>query len=320
MVLTHLLLAKNIKVFLLLLAVIMVEWVILINFFGLNEIQIMLQHFVQIVQNVDYIHGIEYPQPFFSIGDGNDGSRATKTLIFILITGLFTLNFYFSDKKNFTQNEKILLLIFYIYSVVSFKNALGRSDGPHIMLSSDWIVILLFLYIFHSFFEKIFFKITLKLNQLKTVLGFMLVILVIYNFNFNKIINYKINFALNKINNDNTFISKDRSEIINLISLEIKDQRCIQNFTGDLSLPYLLGKPNCTIFISPWLASGNNYEKIFINELKQKKVKHIIYNSPIFEVDNIKTSERLKLVNSFIKENYKETLNKNNYIIMSLVK
>ena len=58
-------------------------------------------------------------------------SRATKTLLFILLAGLLTLNFCFSNDKKLTQNEKILLLILYIYSVISFKNALGRSDGPH---------------------------------------------------------------------------------------------------------------------------------------------------------------------------------------------
>lgn len=319
-VLIHLLLAKNIKIFFLMIAAVILNWLILINLFGLNEIKVMLQHFIQIVKNVDYMHGMEYPQPFFSIGDGSDGSRATKTLLFILIAGLLTLNFCFSNTKKFTQNEKILLLILYIYSVVSFKNALGRSDGPHIMVSSDWIVILLFLYVCHLFLEKMLSKFSFNLIKLKFISGFILVTLTINNFNLDKIINYKKNFYLNKINNDNTFVGKDRSEIINLISLKIKDQKCVQNFTGDLSLPYLLGKPNCTIFISPWLASGNNYEKLFVDQLKQKKVKYIIYNSPVFEVDNIKTSERLKLVNLFIKENYREILSKNNYVLMSLVK
>ena len=318
-VLIHLLFAKNIKIFLILASSVFLNWLILINFFGLNEINIMMQHFIQIVKNVDFIHGIEYPQPFFSIGDGNDGSRATKTLLFILLAGLLTLNFCFSNDKKLTQNEKILLLILYIYSVISFKNALGRSDGPHIMLSSDWIVILLFLYFCHLFFEKMLSKFSLNLVKLKTILGVGLVILILKNFNFNKITNYKNNFLLNKTNNDNTFVNEDRSEIINLISSKIRDQRCVQNFTADLSLPYLLGKPNCTTFISPWLASGNSYENKFIGELKQKKVKYIIYNSPAFEVDNIKTSERLKLVNSFIKENYKEILSENNYILMRLV-
>ena len=220
-----------------------------------------MQHFVQIVKNVDFIHGIEYPQPFFSIGDGNDGSRATKTLLFILLAGLLTLNFCFSNDKKLTQNEKILLLILYIYSVISFKNALGRSDGPHIMLSSDWIVIYYF-YIFVIYFLKKCYKFSLNLVKLKTILGVGLVILILKNFNFNKITNTKI-ILLNKTNNDNTFVNEDRSEIINLISSKIRDQRCVQNFS-DLSLPYLLGKPNCTTFISPWLASGNSYENKFI--------------------------------------------------------
>ena len=87
-------------------AAVILNWLILINFFGLNEINIMLQHFIQIVKNVDYMHGMEYPQPFFSIGDGGDGSRATKTLLFILIAGLLTLNFCFSNIKSLPRMFK----------------------------------------------------------------------------------------------------------------------------------------------------------------------------------------------------------------------
>ena len=80
-VLIHLLFAKNIKIFLILASSVFFKLVNFDKFFGLNEINIMMQHFVQIVKNVDFIHGIEYPQPFFSIGDGNDGSRATKNIV-----------------------------------------------------------------------------------------------------------------------------------------------------------------------------------------------------------------------------------------------
>ena len=50
--------------------------------------------------------------------------------------------------------------------------------------------------------------------------------------------------------------------------------------------------------------SGKKYENLFIEELIKKKVKYIIYNSPIYEVDNIKTSSRLRLVDAYLKNNY----------------
>ena len=74
-------------------------------------------------------------------------------------------------------------------------------------MSSDWIVILLFLYVCHLFLEKSY-KFSFNLIKLKFISGFILVILTINNFNLDKIINYKKNFYLNKINNDNTFLSR----------------------------------------------------------------------------------------------------------------
>ena len=125
----------------------------------------MFSHFLQLVTNVDYMHGLEFPRPLFSLGDGNDGTRATKMIILILILGFLTINFTFTKKKYLSKNEQILLLIFYIYTVISFKNALGRSDGPHIMLSSDWIVIMLFFYIFQLVADNLKEKNRFKKNK-----------------------------------------------------------------------------------------------------------------------------------------------------------
>ena len=83
-----------------------------------------------------------------------------------------------------------------------------------------------------------------------------------------------------------------------------------------MSLPYFLNKPSCTKFFSAWLASGTKIETEFINLLKEKNVKYIIYSSPIYQVDGIKTSERLKNVNSFIQKNYEEVLSKKGYILL----
>ena len=45
------------------------------------------------------MHGLKYPEPFFSIGDNPHGARATRGLLLQLTAGLFVLNYIFSDKK-----------------------------------------------------------------------------------------------------------------------------------------------------------------------------------------------------------------------------
>lgn len=314
------LLAKKIKLLLILIFVYFINWILLINIFGFNEISIMFEQYFQIAKNIDIIHGIDFPQPFFSIGDGENGTRATKILLFLLLIGLITIKVTLTKNDYFSKNEKIFLIILYIYSIISFKNALGRSDGPHIMVSSDWISILLFFYFFHYFFYKFLNKIKFDNNLSKKILHVGLLIVIFFNFDLNRLKNYKAGFEKNLANEDKTFLSQDREIIVKKISSFIHNEKCIQNFTKDLSLPYLLDRPNCTSFIAPWLASGKKFENKFISELKNKKVKYVIFQSPAFIVDEIKTSDRLVLVNDYISKNYTEFFNQKEYIIYKLEK
>ena len=118
-------------------------------------------------------------------------------------------------------------------------------------------------------------------------------------------------------NDDKTFINEDRKEIIEEISNFTNKETCIQNFTVDLTLLYFLNKPSCTKFSPAWIASGKKMETKYINLLKEKNVKYIIYSLPTdYYIDGISTAERLKFVNSFIQKNYEEVLNKKGYILL----
>ena len=232
--------------------------------------------------------------------------------------GFITTSVVFLKNNYFKINEKCLLAVLYFYSIISFKNALGRSDGPHIMITSDWPTILLCLYFLHLIFYNFtkFYKINLNIKTIQKTLSLGILIIILSNININKLKNYNLNFEKYIKNDDKTFINEDRKEIIEEISNFINEEACIQNFTADLSLPYFLNKPSCTKFFSAWLASGKKIETEFINLLKEKKVKYIIYDSPIYQVDGIKTSKRLEIVNSFIKMNYEEVLSKKGYILL----
>ena len=112
------------------------------------------------------------------------------------------------------------------------------------------------------------------------------------------------------------FKSDERKEILSEIFQIIKNENCINNFTVDLSLPYLFDKPTCTKFFSSWIVSGNKTENEYINSLKKEKSKYIIYNSPYFKVDKIPTNKRLKVVDSYIKQNYYEVYKYRDYSIV----
>ena len=315
----HLLFSNKIKESFSIIIFLTINWLLVLVFFGANEVGVMFEQFLHIAKNIDKIHGLEYPQPFFSMGEG-DGSRATKSLVTLLFLGFVTSSVVLNKNKYFTINEKCLLVFFYIYTIFSFKNALGRSDGPHIVEASEWISILIFFYLFHFFFYKFYFFFNFKkiLKNSKLILTICLFALVLSEINLKKTMNYNSNFMAYINNDDKSFLKGDRGMIVKEISALIKDVDCIQNFTTDLSLPYLLGKPNCTKFVAPWLISGNFLEKQFVDILKKNKVKYIIYMSPAFRVDGIKTSDRLKTANSFIKKNYNVLWEKDGYIIVKL--
>ena len=68
---------------------------------------------------------------------------------------------------------------------------------------------------------------------------------------------------------DEVYINDKTKNFINFMGNELKNESCIYNFTEDLSIPYLLKKPSCTKYFSPWLASGRKLENDYINILKK---------------------------------------------------
>ena len=138
------------------------------------------------------------------------------------------------------------------------------------------------------------------------------------NIKFNNIINFKARFEKSINAPDTGYMSHERINIIDLLKNETADERCIQNFTVDLAIPYLIKKPTCTKYFASWLASGFNIEKDYIAQLKNKKVKYILYSSPTFIVDDLKTADRLKYVNKFILDNYINVIKRDGYTLLKL--
>ena len=94
-----------------------------------------------------------------------------------------------------------------------------------------------------------------------------------------------------------------------------KNENCIANLSFDLSIIYLLKKKSCTKFIAPYLASGVKNENVLIQELKNKKPKYILYDSP-FSFDGIPPKKRLPVLNNFIEKYYVPFYEDDGYIIL----
>ena len=321
--LIYLLISKNFKDFTTTFFFFLTNFLIIYFYLGPNEINNFFDQIIHIIKNIDKIHGLEYPRPFFSIGNLPNGARATKILIFFTITSVLLGPIIFFKNKFLITQEKILILFFYLYSLISFKNALGRSDSAHIMLSSDWVTLILFYFSIFSLFYFYFIKFNKFFFQ--KILN-ILICLIIIATTIPHFYNKKIFNSFENINNylqtpNSKFITynedhKERVKVVNKIKEITKGDNCVQNFTADLVMPYLLNKPTCSKFFSSWILSGNNKEIEYIDYLKQEKAEHIIYLSPIFVVDQIPTNKRLLKVDSYIKKNYTEIFNHKGYVIV----
>ena len=100
-----------------------------------------------------------------------------------------------------------------------------------------------------------------------------------------------------------------------------RNSDCIQIFTFDLALPYLLKKPSCTKYFASWLASPTNNQKDYILNIEKIKPNFILYQSEgknfnlTYKAESPEVFERLSLVNLYILDNYEFYKQLDDYVI-----
>ena len=131
---------------------IIIGWILFYKIIGLEEFKSFLYNTKEVYQTQDWLHGFIHPEPFSS---DRHSSRATKILLILILSGLLIINLNFFKYKNISNESKILLIFILILSIVSYKTALGRSDGPHIRSVTGLPMLLLCIIILNLFFDFI---------------------------------------------------------------------------------------------------------------------------------------------------------------------
>jgi hypothetical protein len=294
-------------------------FIIFILIFSFSEFNALIINIFSVIRNIDLLHGLEHPQPFFYSDEIQHGFRASKALLLQLVAGLLILTSVIYKENNYSINQKVFLIFLYLLCIVSYKNALGRSDSYHIKLCSDLQSIIISFYILiliKNLFDKYKF---INLNKTSSLIISLILILPFFfkNLNFENIYNFKNNATKFIYADDKEFLTLEYQQNISKIEEIFKDETCFQNFTEDLSIPYLIKKPTCTKYLGSWLASGKTLEADYIKILKIRKPKYILYSSPTFSFDNLNTQKRLKYVNEYIVNNYKPYKSFNGFDILS---
>ena len=280
-------------------------WIIIYFFLGSREFDFFIENIIFIYKYSAWIQGIPYPQPFSDFSILN--LFATGALIFITIQALIILNIFFSTNK-LENNLKIFYLFLFLVSLTHFSTGLTRSDGGHIKTALSFPVFSLTIF-FTSFClnlkSNIFhnFLLLKKKNYIKSVI-FIFLFFIIANTNFKNIKNFK-RFKDYTLAENNKLLNDRYIFLIRQLKPIYKDENCIQVFTHDAALPYLLKKVTCNKFHMVYMIGTLENQKKYIKDLENKANRYIITDGEQFYNIHYPPNEYYKLIYSYIKENYR---------------
>ena len=100
---------------------------------------------------------------------------------------------------------------------------------------------------------------------------------------------------------DYKFLNNDYLNFLDIYGDLVKNEKCIQQFTDDNAIPYLLNKPTCTKYYVHAHVIQNWTEDDFIKEINNTKPQYILYTS---EVNWFKSRNNAPKANRYILENY----------------
>ncbi len=289
----HLALTKKNKEIFYLIFFIILNWFFLYLILN-KEFSYFINNTFLIFKEMNYIHGLIHPTPFT---DQPNSSRATKTLMLILICIMISINLI--SKKKY-PNEFVKLIIFFtIISVGSYLYALGRSDGPHIKNSFGFPLITFVIFISYFLLKKMKKFSSIKFFSLNFVIFIFLISSL--NIEISNLLSFKKRFQKYIYLEDHTFLSDKEKKLVQFLEPKVKDLECIQLFSNDAILYYLLRKKSCSKYYFVWSASSIYNQKRFIDDLQKVDLVIVGGHKNLWDFP---LNEKLFLVDDYIDENF----------------
>jgi hypothetical protein len=270
-------------------------------YLGASEIQSFFYNTKNVIKDFDAFAGSPYPTIFDF--ENKHAARGTLNLFIIIFNGFLVSFLFFSKKFSITDNSKIFLLFFFIVSCLIYKSALSVPDGYHMKQSvffskTFFISNLLFIFIYKNYVDN--FK------KLKSITYLLLVLFVsknLFEIKYSNIFSFKDRNLMIVKKNDDLFFDKKYIDLKNYLSQNY-DLECVQLFSYDAIIPYLLKKKYCTKYNFLYVVSSESVQEEMISELKNNIPKIIIFNRNYSFLTLKPVEERFKKVAYFIGENY----------------
>lgn len=269
-----------------------------------NEFLFFLSNTKSVISDMSNVLGIIHPIPF---SDDSNSSRAVKTLILIIICLTYSLNLIFKNENNNFHSFNKFLFYLAIICVLNYVHALGRSDGPHIK-SGIGMPLIFFSFVILDFYLK-------KFNKDLLIIIFICLsgAYLMYKINIGNVLHFKERFKSFVFLNDEFYLDNElMKRLTKLKQLNINTD-CVDLFTYDAAILYLIRKPSCTKFYYSYSLGSIKNQNKFINELNINYDSIIITNGLLDYWDPIE--KKYKFVYSFIKKNY-YILNNEGYLVL----
>ncbi len=291
------------------------SWLLFYFLLG-EEFKFFITNTLSVYKYISYVHGIIHPIPF---SDDPNSSRATKTLLLIILSSLLTINLFFNLNKKFNISFKFFMLFLTLIIISSYIYVVGRSDGPHIKHIFGYVIIyfsIYFSYLFLEFLEKK--EVINKYKIINLIPILLLILFSFYNFDFklDNIKKYNSRFS-NYINlSDANFLNTKEINFINETKPIFEKSDCVQLFSHDAALLYLLKKKSCSRFYLIWSVGSPKDQKDLVKELS--KTENIIAGGKKFNWLR-PLNQRLPIANDYINKNYQQFAEVENWKILKRI-
>ena len=298
----YLLIKNNYKSFFFLIFSIFLWWILFFFLLG-EEFSYFISNTLSVYKEMTYIGGIIHPVPF---SDQTNSSRATKTIISILLILILSMNLFFKKTNKISLNFKFFFVFLSLIAFCSYAYVVGRSDGPHIKSVFGYPIIFFSIYFSYQFL--IFFENKVK-YKFSFLLNFLLIFITIILFNFffhikpTNILKYPSRVSKYIKLPDEDFLTKKQINFIKETFPLIKDQECIQLFVNDAALNYLLRKKSCSRYYLIMSVGSISNQKKFVEELKYTQLIISAKSNYIFKYP---ISEQLPVTSNYIENNYEK--------------
>ena len=306
-IIIFLLINKNYKYILLLILSGIFFW---LSFYFIlkDEFLFFVLNTISIFKEMSEINGFVHPIPF---SDGANSSRATKTILLILISLLISFSFFFKEKSKLSYKYKISLTSLSLVSFLSYIYALGRTDYTHLKQVFGFPIIFfscyLLFYLFYFINQKYKFY---NFDTKKFLLVLIPLIIVMHtslNIDYSKIINFKNRLIKYVQLDDNNFLTETDIDFIKQISPLVENEKCIQLYTNDAALLYLLKKPSCTKYYFVWIIGSKKNQVDFIKGLNDTNFiieDGVIDRKMILHKWGLPLDVKYPIIKDYIDKNY----------------